>query len=57
MNVVGVSGGLTTPSRTKALVEFVLKQMVTALPHALDLIDVAELALTPGKQIFRWSHL
>jgi FMN reductase len=45
MNIVGVSGGLTTPSRTKALVEFVLKQMVTALPHATDLVDVAEVAL------------
>lgn len=53
MNIVGVSGDLTTPSRTKALVEFVLKQMVTPLPHALDLIDVAELALELGFTLAR----
>lgn len=57
MNIVGVSGGLTTPSRTKALVEFVLKQMVTALPHALDLIDVAELALELGFTLARQDAL
>ena len=44
MRIVGVSGGLTIPSRTKALVEFVLKQAVTPLPHTRDFIDVAEIA-------------
>jgi FMN reductase len=53
MNIVGVSGGLTTPSRTKALVEFVLKQVVTPLPHALDLIDVADVALELGFTLAR----
>lgn len=48
MNIVGVSGGLTAPSTTKALVEFVLKQAVTPLPHVTSLIDVAELALELG---------
>jgi len=41
MRVVGLSGGLTVPSRTRALVEFVIKQAVTPLPYVSDLIDVA----------------
>ena len=53
MRIVGVSGGLTIPSRTKALVEFVLKQVVTPLPHARDLIDVAELAPELGFTLAR----
>jgi FMN reductase len=44
VRIVGVSGGLASPSPTKALVQFVLAQAVTSLPHATDLIDVAELA-------------
>jgi FMN reductase len=44
VRIVGISGGLTTPSRTRALVEFVVKQAVTPLPTAIDLIDVADLA-------------
>jgi FMN reductase len=44
MKIVGVSGGLTAPSLTKALVQFVVKQAVVPLPHTTDLIDVAEIA-------------
>jgi FMN reductase len=44
MRIVGVSGGLTAPSLTKALVQFVVKQAVVPLPHTTDLIDVAEIA-------------
>jgi len=44
MRIVGISGGLTAPSLTKALVQFVVKQAVAPLPHTTDLIDVAEIA-------------
>jgi FMN reductase len=44
MKIVGISGGLTTLSRTRALVEFVVKQAVAPVPAAIDLIDVADLA-------------
>ena len=44
MKIVGISGGLTTPSRTRALVEFVVKQAVAPLPIEIDLVDVADLA-------------
>ena len=44
MKIVGISGGLTTPSRTRALVEFVVKQAVAPAPAAIDLVDVADLA-------------
>jgi NAD(P)H-dependent FMN reductase len=44
VRIVGVSGGLASSSPTKALVHFVLTSAVTSLPHATDLIDVAELA-------------
>ena len=51
MRIVGVSGGLTSPSRTRSLVDFVVKQAVTPLTDAIDLIDVSELSrellLTP----------
>ncbi len=43
MRIIGVSGGLASPSRTKALVQFVLAQAVTLLPHTTDLLDVAEI--------------
>ena len=42
MRIVGISGALTTPSPTRALVEFLIKQIVTPLPHTTELIDVAE---------------
>jgi FMN reductase len=44
MKIVGISGGLTTPSRTRALVEFVVKQAVAPFPAEIDLVDVADLA-------------
>jgi FMN reductase len=57
MRVVGVSGGLTVPSRTRALVEFIIKQAVTPLPYVpyvsalIDVADLAtELALTRTRQ-------
>src|ERR1700722_2257246 len=39
----GVSGGLAAHSRTSALVEFIVKQAITALPQTTDLIDIADL--------------
>jgi len=42
VRIVGVSGALTTPSPARALVEFLIKQIVTPLPHTTELIDVAE---------------
>jgi FMN reductase len=44
MKIAGLSGGLTAPSPTKALVEFVVSQAVAPFPHSTDLIDVAEIA-------------
>jgi FMN reductase len=44
MRIVGVSGGLTTPSRTRALVEFVLKQAGMPFSDVIDLVDVVEIA-------------
>jgi FMN reductase len=43
MKIVGVSGGLTALSRTRALVEFVVRQAVSPLPLTINLIDVADL--------------
>ena len=44
MKIVGLSGGLTAPSPTRALVEFIVRQAVAPLPYTTDLIDVAEIA-------------
>jgi FMN reductase len=44
MKIVGLSGGLATPSRTQGLVEFVVNQAVTAFPGSIDLIGVRDLA-------------
>lgn len=44
MRIVGVSGGLRARSRTRTLVEFVVKQAVTPLPATVDLIEVMDLA-------------
>jgi len=44
MKIVGVSGDLTSRSRTKALVEFVVSQAAIGWPHTTDIIDVANLA-------------
>ncbi len=41
MKIVGVSGGLTAPSRKRALVEFAVKQARKLLPDVSDLIDFA----------------
>lgn len=53
MRIVGVSGGLTSPSRTRSLVDFVVKQADTPLTDGIDLIDLAELSrellLTPAR--------
>jgi FMN reductase len=43
VRIVGVSGGLTALSRTRALVEFVVKQAISPLPLEVNLIDVADL--------------
>ena len=43
MRIVGISGGLTALSRTRALVEFVVKQALSPLPLEVNLIDVADL--------------
>jgi hypothetical protein len=43
VRIVGVSGGLTVPSPTRVLVEFVIKQTATPFPHTIDLIDVAQI--------------
>jgi FMN reductase len=54
LKIVGVSGGLTSPSFTTALVDFVVKQAVTPLPHTTYLLDigkiVSELALTTSRE-------
>jgi FMN reductase len=54
VRIVGVSGALTRPSPARALVEFLIKQMVTPVPHTTELIDVAEvvpeLAFTMSRQ-------
>jgi FMN reductase len=44
VKIVGLSGGLTTPSLTSALVEFVLSQAITPLPHTTHLLSIAEIA-------------
>lgn len=44
MKIVGLSGGLTTPSLTTALVDFVVSQAITPLPHITHLFDIAEIA-------------
>ncbi|MBV8357152.1 MAG: NAD(P)H-dependent oxidoreductase [Deltaproteobacteria bacterium] len=44
MKIVGLSGGLTTPSLTTALVDFVVSQAITPLPHTTHLLDIAEIA-------------
>jgi FMN reductase len=44
VKIVGVSGGLTSPSLATALVDFVLNQAITPLPHTTHRLDVAEIA-------------
>jgi FMN reductase len=44
VKIVGLSGGLTTPSLTTALVDFVVSQAITPLPHTTHLLDIAEIA-------------
>jgi len=43
MNVVGLSGAITRSSKAKALVDFVLKQVTTTLPHNIISIDMVDL--------------
>jgi FMN reductase len=44
VKIVGLSGGLTTPSLTTTLVDFVVSQATTPLPHTTHLLDIAEIA-------------
>jgi FMN reductase len=44
VKIVGISGGLTSPSFTTVLVDFVVKQAITPLPHTMQLLNIAEIA-------------
>ncbi len=50
MNVVGLSGAITRAAKAKPLVDFVLKQVTTSVPHnkaSIDLVDLLpELGVT-----------
>jgi FMN reductase len=51
MNIVGVTGSLATPSRTRSLVETLLDKASHRQPVNIDLIDIAEFAKDLGSTI------
>lgn len=51
IKVVGVSGSLAAPSRTRALVEQVLARASHCTPGKVDLIDIAEIARDVGSAV------
>ena len=51
IKVVGVSGSLAAPSRTRALVEQVLARVAHRVPGKTDLIDIAEIAKDVGSTV------
>jgi FMN reductase len=51
MNIVGVTGSLASPSRTRALVEAVLEKAGHRQPARVDLIDIADFAKEVGSTV------
>jgi len=49
VNIVGLSGGLSSPSRTKGLVNAILKEVASRSGHQTKLIDIADIAQDLGK--------
>ena len=51
IKIVGVSGSIGSPSRTRALVEQVLARASHQAPSKIDLIDIAEIAQELGSTV------
>ncbi|MDD2932654.1 MAG: NAD(P)H-dependent oxidoreductase [Methylotenera sp.] len=49
MNIVGLSGSLSSPSRTKGLVSAILNEVSSRSGHQTKLIDIADIAQDLGK--------
>lgn len=49
MNIVGLSGSLSSPSRTKSLVASIVNQIADRASHQSSVIDIADVAQDLGK--------
>lgn len=53
MHVVGFSGGLSTPSKTRGLVETIVEEFLREPGFSSEIIDLAEVATAFGSVLYR----
>ena len=55
MNIIGLSGSLSAPSRTRALVAAVIGEISRQTGLGGPLIDIADIAAEPGRTLGSWA--